>query len=164
LLGFFYEHIFSVTGYPDSIIDHACGLNPLTIPWMNLPESTEYCAYDIDVCQIRFLNSVFNILGLPQGINIGSGDVILDRFGYSDIVFMLKLLPPLEHQSKGSSLKIMQNQECRKMVISFPVKSLSGNEKGMAEFYSGWFINLIKDKWKYKRLDFDTELVFIVEK
>jgi len=163
ILNDFYRKIFSVTGYPNSIIDHACGLNPLTVFWMNLPENTKYQAFDIDNVQIDFLRSVFEFLGLGNQIEVGLGDVMVDEFDYSDVVFMLKLLPLLEQQSKGLSLEVMRRQRCNHLVVSFPVKSLSGIEKGMAEFYSNWFENLIgSEAWKYEKIFFETELVFIV--
>ena len=54
-LGEFYKEIFKITGIPDSIIDHACGLNPLAIFWMNLPKETQYYAFDIDEEEVMFL-------------------------------------------------------------------------------------------------------------
>jgi len=165
ILDSFYREIFSVTGYPSSIIDHACGLNPLTIYWMNLHQGTKYYAFDIDKGQTDFLRSVFELLDMKVIVEINNGDILTDEFCYADVVFMLKLLPPLEQQSKGSGITVMRQQQCRYMVISFPVRSLSGNEKGMAQFYSDWFENLIKnEQWQCTKILFETELVFAVRK
>jgi 16S rRNA (guanine(1405)-N(7))-methyltransferase len=62
LLDNFYQKIFEVTGIPESITDYACGLNPLTLPWMQLPDSTEYRAYDIDQQEVNFLRTALGIL------------------------------------------------------------------------------------------------------
>jgi 16S rRNA (guanine(1405)-N(7))-methyltransferase len=165
LLNRFYQDIFLITGCPSSIIDHGCGLNPLTTPWMKLPKSTKYHGFDIDGDQIQFLQAALQLLGLEDQIKASLADVMVDRFDYVDVVFMLKLLPLLEQQSKGSSLEIMQKQQCEYMVISFPIKSLSGNERGMTKFYSSWFKNVVKNEpWKYEELLFETELVFVIRK
>ena len=37
ILDRFYQAIFEVTGRPSSILDAGCGLNPLALPWMDLP-------------------------------------------------------------------------------------------------------------------------------
>lgn len=153
----FYKKIFEITGIPNSIIDHACGLNPLSIPHMNLPASCTYKAFDIDQKEIEFLRSV--------GIDANLGDLLCDSFEYADVVFMLKLLPCLEHQKKNCSLDILKNQQCKFLVVSFPIKSIGGKNKGMLEFYRNNFKNMIKsENWEVKELLFDTELVFVIKK
>src|SRR5688572_29769974 len=52
----FYEPIFAITGRPSSILDLACGLNPLTNPWMGLEPGARYVAGDIDTEMVRFLD------------------------------------------------------------------------------------------------------------
>jgi 16S rRNA (guanine(1405)-N(7))-methyltransferase len=51
------------------------------------------------------------------------------------------------------------------MIVSFPVASISGEEKGMGEFYTQWFIELVKDKpWRIERVLFPSELVFVIQR
>ncbi|MDQ1316739.1 MAG: rRNA ((1405)-N(7))-methyltransferase, partial [Candidatus Poribacteria bacterium] len=165
ILDDFYGKIFTVTGRPSSVIEHACGFNPLTTLWMDLPENAKYQAFDIENDLIDFLKSVIDFLNISDRIEIRQGDVLVDEFGYSDIVFMMKFLPVLEQQQKGSSIEVMQRQNCKYMVVTFPVKSMSGVEKGMSDFYSNWFKNLIKDEdWQYDEILYNTELVFVVQK
>lgn len=157
ILDNFYQKIFEITGIPNSIIDHACGLNPLTIPWMNLPKIIKYTAFDIDAEEIEFLKSI--------GIDARLGDLLSDDFEYADVVFMLKLLPCLEHQKKGCSLEILKKQKCKFLVVSFPIKSIGGKEKGMASFYGNNFKDMVKsENWKITELLFETELVFVIKK
>lgn len=160
-----YKKIFEITGIPKIITDHACGLNPLTLPWMNLPETTEYRAFDIDTEQAEFLKSAVNILGLKNKIEIGLGDILADDFDYSDIVFLFKLLPCIEHQKKNSGLEILKKIKCKYAVVSFPAGSLSGKKRGMADFYRDNFKKLVeKENWEIKEILFDTELVFVIKK
>ncbi|MGB9597802.1 MAG: hypothetical protein ACPL7B_16070, partial [Candidatus Poribacteria bacterium] len=162
ILNDFYEQIFSIIEKPSSIIDHACGLNPLTYFWMKLNDNVKYQAYDIDSDLIWFLNSIFKLFEL-NNIEVKLGDVLLDEFGYADVVFMLKLLPILEQQKKGSSLSVIKKQKCKYLIVSFPIKSLSGNEKGMIKFYSNWFKKTIEgENWKFREILFNTELVFVL--
>ena len=161
----FYGKIFDITGNPHSIIDHACGLNPLSVLWMGLLDNTKYYAFDIESNLVEFLESVIGYLGLHDKMEAQMGDILVDEFNYADVVLMLKFLPVIEQQEKGSSLKVMKKQRCKYLVVSFPVKSLSGAEKGMASFYSNWFKNLIKEEnWQYNEILFDSELVFVVQK
>ncbi len=57
----FYTRIFVVTSQPKSIIDVACALHPLGIPWMNLAPDTLYYAYDIHRPRVDYLNRFFRI-------------------------------------------------------------------------------------------------------
>ena len=40
----FYQKIFAMIGTPKSIIDLACALDPLGLPWVNLPSTTQFLA------------------------------------------------------------------------------------------------------------------------
>src|SRR5262245_59671165 len=56
ILDQFYSAIFADLPQIHSVIDIACGLNPLSIPWMPLAKDTEYYAYDIYHDMVEFLN------------------------------------------------------------------------------------------------------------
>ncbi|MDP2926844.1 MAG: hypothetical protein Q8N65_01770 [bacterium] len=158
----FYNQIFRVTGQPKIIIDLACGLNPLTYFW--LPKGVKYFAFDIDQEQAQFLASVFKLLKVNR-VKIGLGDVFGDRFPKADVVFLLKILPLIRQQQKTQSLEILEKQDAKYVVVSFPTKTVSGREKGMADFYTKQFEELIREKpWAIKKILFPTELVFVIKK
>lgn len=161
----FYRKIFEITGTPSSILDHGCGLNPLTLPFMHLPPDTRYTAYDIDLAEVDFLNQTLELFGWNHGALVLPGDILADEFPPVDVVFLLKLLPPLEHEERGVSLKILRQQQAKFLVVSFPAASLSGKNKGMPNFYAQQFQELVAGEgWPIKRLDFPSELVFVVKK
>lgn len=162
LLDDFYKKIFAITDMPLSIIDHGCGFNPLTIPWMELPQTCIYRGFDISETQTVFLNNILHA-NFTMSAETETQDIFVDSFPYADIVFMFKLLPTFEQQQKNSSLEIMRKQKCTYLVVSFPVKSIGGKEKGMTEFYTQKFLSdIAKENWDYQKLDFPTELVFVV--
>ena len=162
----FYERIFAVTGIPSSILDLACGMNPLTIPWMGLPDSTRFAGRDIDEEQNAFLNKALAITGFaPEQAQVLGGDILCDEPEYADIVLMLKILPVLEHQKKGSSLEIIRKQPARHIVVSYPSGSLSGGKKKMGDFHADNFMNLVgNERWTISALTFEREVVFVIGK
>lgn len=166
VLDSFYERIFAVTGHPSSVLDLACGLNPLTYPWMALPESTSYEGRDIDGEQNAFLNSALAAIGIPaEQARVRDGDVLCDKPEYADVVLMLKILPVLEHQQKGVSLELLRQQPARHIVVSFPSGSLSGGKRKMGGFHADNFMKLVGDeRWTITALPFPREVVFIVGK
>lgn len=167
----FYKKIFAVTGMPARVVDYGCGFNPLAysiIASICHPEWSEgsapvYHAFDIDVEEVDFLQKACTLLGYREVV-VEAGDVLVDPPVAADVVFMLKLLPVLEQQQKGSAREVMLKQQARWLVVSYPVASLSGKEKGMADFYTQQFHSYIKGlDWGVATLLFPTELVFIVD-
>jgi len=162
----FYSRIFAVTGPPESVLDLGCGLNPLSLPWMGLPEGTPYVGMDIDTEQNAFLNAALAEIGLPpERARVQDGDILLDDPPEAGVVFMLKLLPLLEHRRKGAAWGVLRRQRARHIVVSFPSSGLSGRKRMMGEFHGSNFLRLVgSEPWKVSALTFKSELVYIVGK
>ncbi len=160
----FYSRIFSIAGRPQTIIEPACGLNALTYFWMGT--DIEYVGFDVDQEEIEFINSVFRLAGVQNQARVELGDILAGDFkSKSDLVFLLKVMPILEHQQKGCTLEILRKLKCKQVVVSYPTRSISGKDKGMVDFYRKQFTNLVRgEPWKIEKLVFDTELVFVIRK
>ena len=160
----FYPAIFSVTGRPASILDLGCGLNPLALPWMDLPAAARYIALDIDSARIAFLNRYLALAGLEplarcQDLLAHPPD------DPADVAFLLKMSPSLERQEPGATLRLIDRLRAPSIVVSFAVKSLGGREKGMVEHYQRQVSAWIEERgWAVDELVFETELVFVVER
>jgi 16S rRNA (guanine(1405)-N(7))-methyltransferase len=160
----FYPAIFEVTGWPVTLLDLGCGLNPLALPWMNLPTGTRYVALDIDAARVRFLNRYLPLAGLEP---LARCQDVLSHPPDDDasVALMLKLSTSLERQEPGATLGLVEQLRTPCVVVSFATKSLGGREKGMAEQYQRQFRRWIADRqWAVERLEFETELVFVMRK
>jgi 16S rRNA (guanine(1405)-N(7))-methyltransferase len=160
----FYHAIFDLTGQPGSTLDLGCGLNPLAIPWMALCPDTRYIALDIDADRVRFLNRYLGLTGFEPLARCQDilANAPADR---ADLSLLLKMSPSLERQEPGATLRLLERLETPMLVVSFAAKSLGGQEKGMLEAYGEQFPKMIRNrKWQIDRLDFDTELAFVVGK
>jgi 16S rRNA (guanine(1405)-N(7))-methyltransferase len=60
----FYRQLFAAAGTPSTILDLACGLHPLGLPWMGLRLTVQYHAFDILQPRIDFLNRFLLALGM----------------------------------------------------------------------------------------------------
>lgn len=160
----FYRDVFTVTGIPESILDLGCGLNPLTIPWMNLPNSTRYIAVDIDQAQMAFIKNAAEILNWSTDLDCVVGSAFADNFKPVDVVFMFKLIPVLEKLTKSFNLaEFLCKFQCKFFVITYPMGSLSGKNKGMKDFYTNKMSDFFKENpYKYIRLQFANELVYVI--
>ena len=159
----FYAPIFAITGHPTSILDLACGLNPLTLPWMNLPPTTTYQAADIDTEMTRFLNSFLHLTPI-HGTAATNDLIAAPPQAQADIALLLKTLPCLQHQTRDLH-PILDQIQANWLIISFPTRSLGHRNKGMAATYRAFLQNLINPRpWKTHELLLPSELIFIIQK
>ncbi|NJM50835.1 MAG: 16S rRNA methyltransferase [Sphingomonadales bacterium] len=174
ILDSFYPTIFSELGEVHSVLDVACGLNPLAIPWMPLPKDATYHAFDIYADMMQFIGDYMrltHIHGTAAPCDVLSA-ISNQRSAIStpvDVAFVLKTIPCLEQVDKAIGPKLLDILDARFIVVSFPIQSLggkrSGRGRGMLEHYANHFADLISGKpWRTKRLEFESELVFIIRK
>jgi 16S rRNA (guanine(1405)-N(7))-methyltransferase len=164
ILDQFYPAIMRASNQPTSILDLGCGLNPLAIPWMELPSSASYVALDIDADRIGFLNRYLVLAGLEP---LARCQDLLARPPQDavDLALLLKMSPTLERQQEGATLRLLDHLKTPVVVVSFAVKSLGGREKGMVAHYQRQFTTWIEGRtWSVERLVFDSELAFVVKK
>ena len=164
IIGDFYEKIFTITGRPDVLLDVACGVHPLSVPWMNLPRETVYHAYEITRDLVDDLNGFMVALGRIPLVKFQ--DVICrppEETG--DLAFLFKMVPCLERREKGIAIELIENLKVRYVVVSFPVHSLSGRSRNMPAFYTETFSRMLEGRdWSLRRVPVEKELVFVVDK
>lgn len=164
ILAHFYTTILADLPPIKTVIDLACGLNPLAIPWMPLAANASYYAYDIYQDQIDFLNQFMAIAGVKGQAE--ARDIIHScPTQPADLAFMLKAIPCLEQVDKRAGERILEAVKARHLLVSFPVHSLGGRHKGMAVNYEARFWELVGNKdWSIRRFEFATELVFLISR
>ena len=160
----FYSTIFANLPPINSVIDIACGLHPLAIPWMPLSEHVQYFAYDIYEDMIGFLNDSLALMPVQ-----GSGkmsDVIHNCPTQKvDVAFILKAIPCLEQVDKSVGMRLLETINADHLVVSFPAHSLGGKSKGMVTTYESRFYKQVAHKpWSIQRFEFPGELVFLISK
>jgi 16S rRNA (guanine(1405)-N(7))-methyltransferase len=146
------------------VLDVACGLNPLTIPWMPLAEDAEYYAYDIYQDLAGFLNAYLGIVGVAGRVE--ARDVIqAPPADEADVALVLKTVPCLEQVDKIAGLRLLEGLNAPRLLVSFPAHSLGGRSKGMITHYEARFQELVASKsWHIEKYEFPGELAFLVKK
>jgi 16S rRNA (guanine(1405)-N(7))-methyltransferase len=148
-----------------SILDVACGLNPLTLPWMPLAPGAAYYACDLYGDMMTFLNSFFALSGLVEG-HAETHDVVTSLPECRvDVALVLKALPPLEQTAKAAGLHLLRRLPAEIVIVSFPTRTLGGRNKQMEVHYETRFRDLIRDEpWRVERFLFANELCFRITK
>jgi len=163
LLHEFYTTLFAGLPTVTTVLDLACGLNPLTIPWMNLPAQTRYYACDINCEQIDFIHQALPLLGVSGGAFLW--DLLQGTPAVTtDVALLLKTIPCLEQIVKGIGSRLLHTVNASTLIVSFPAQSLGGRNKGMGATYATHFAQLLTDidkqHWTVETFRFATEIVY----
>ncbi len=158
----FYLRILDAIGAsPKSVLDLACGLGPLALPWMHLPEGCEYVGFDIDKALLATLRPFVRLLN-PHA-KLFCRDVLRrPPTQQADIAFLLKSLPCMEQQSREATEAMIRRLRVCWIVVSYPTRSLGRRSKGMREHYADRAARLLGGVGLYyEMIQFETELVFV---
>ncbi len=159
----FYPRLFALTGVPASILDLACGLNPFAWPWMGLPASTAYHAYDIHAPRVAAINAFFQTMGLTPLAEVRDVLVRPPQVD-ADVAFLFKEAHRMEQRQRGCSRPFWQALNVRWLLVSLPAESLSGKFQ-LADRQRALVSEAVGDAaWPVTELAFGSEIVFCIEK
>ena len=130
-----YARIFQATGRPSRVLDLACGLNPVYLAARGL----SVVGVDIQRPAVDLINR----MGEAHGLDVQAvcrdllveGGIPGERF---DLALAFKLLPLLEAQRTGAALDVLNAVDAAYIAVSFPTRTLSGRNVGMAAHYGEW--------------------------
>ena len=163
ILDEFYPRLFEVTGLPESILDLACGLHPFGLPWMNLPATTTYFAYDLHLPRIKFINTFFELQQRsPNGIY---QDILVHPPQQTaHVAFFFKEAHRFEQRQRGCNRDFWLALQVKFLLVSLPITSLSGKHD-LTDQQRRLVYETIKGfNWEVTEIQFKNELVFCIRK
>jgi 16S rRNA (guanine(1405)-N(7))-methyltransferase len=158
----FFHRTLGAMAPVQSVLDLACGLNPLALPWMPLAPGFTYLACDVYADLAAFLNGFFTLLGVDGQAQVCD---LIDQVPQEPVqlALLLKSIPCLEQVDRQVGLRILEEVRAEHILVSFPAHSLGGRNKGMPENYSRSFRDLLAGKdWQVREFSFPTEVAFLV--
>ncbi len=164
ILSDFYHALLTDIQPVNSIVDLACGFNPLALDWMPIEKSASYTACDIFQDMADFLQGFFDHFQISGKASVCN---LLTHIPQekTQVALLLKTLPCLEQAEKDSARRILTGIQAQYLIVSFPVRSIGGKEKGMLAHYSNQFESLLADLgWNYTKFLFTSELAYRVER
>ncbi|MEK6935837.1 MAG: hypothetical protein AABW67_03550 [Nanoarchaeota archaeon] len=162
-----YQKIFEITGKPKIIVDLGCGLNPLSIPLMNL-KNINYFAYDIDEEDKNFLNKYFEVMK-SRGLN-GKAEILdinnkqkLASIPSSDIIFLFKVLDLIDNKktNKNELIKFLLTKT-KFLVVSFATATLTGRKMQLT-IRTGFEEFLKRNNFQFQTIRIPNELFYIIK-
>src|SRR5262249_34121339 len=145
-----------------SVLDLACGLNPLSIPWMPLAPDAEYYACDVYEDLVDFLNDFLALAGVRGAVQAADVTQTCPKRPVQ-VALLLKSLPCLEQLDADAGRRLLEGINAKHLLVSFPVHSLGGRQKGMIAHYTARFEELTAGSGRrVERYELATELIFRV--
>jgi 16S rRNA (guanine(1405)-N(7))-methyltransferase len=152
------------------IIDLGCGYNPFAYTYISaLGFNPEYFAVDINKEDAEFIQRYFDatkIKGRSEVIDLTEDEglkIIEDESKNSKICLMFKLLDSLEAKKRGSSAKLMNAVNSKRIIVSFPLKTISG--KNIIKGKRKWFEKIkTSGKFEVEELALDNEQYYILKR
>ncbi len=163
ILNDFYQRIFDVTGKPHSILDLACGLNPFSIPWMQLDHNTEYFAYDLHQPRIRLIDTFLQHI-IQNGAGIHSDILVQPPKQKADLAFFFKEAHRFEQRQHGVNRTFFRSIPARTLLVSLPTANLTGRRSMLEQDRLLIDQSISGLKWKVQEILFQNEIVFYIEK
>lgn len=147
-----YQQIFASTGAPESILDLACGLNPVYLTRR----------FDCRVVGVDISKSCVELI--PEGV---WGDLLCENAIPKErfhIALLFKILPLLERQKAGSAMEVMNRIDAEYLVISFPTRTLGGRNVGMEDNYTAWMeSHMPENRTVAARFTTENELYYVLK-
>jgi len=161
----FYQQALASIAPVHSVLDLACGLNPLAIPWMPLADDAIYYACDVVKPMLSFIQNYFAII--KQDGAAFSANLLTEIPSQKvELAIMLKLLPILDQVDPKASKRLLESIQANHFLISYPSKSLGGRDKGMKQTYAQHFARLIEGETfsSIQHFEFPNETVYLISK
>jgi 16S rRNA (guanine(1405)-N(7))-methyltransferase len=163
ILEMFYSRLFAVTGTPVSVLDLACGLNPFALPWMNLPTSVHYHAYDLNHPRVDAINHFFSLQQLPP-LAVHDDFLLHPPTVTADVAFLFKEAHRMEQRQRGRNRPLWEVLDVHWLLVSLPMASLSGKHNLIEKHRTLVYSILSGLPWKVEEVLFENEMVFCIDK
>jgi 16S rRNA (guanine(1405)-N(7))-methyltransferase len=162
LMADFYAQLFEATGKPNTILDLACGLHPLAFPWMCLPTTVHYHAYDIIQPRVDFINLFFSKIGLTPLAN--NRDILISPPTlHADLALFFKEAHRFEKRQPGCNRAFWESLNVDTLAVSLPTQNISGTHSLLEGHRNLVQANLPVNR-RVRELSFGNEMIFIIER
>lgn len=147
-----------------SIVDVACGLNPLALPWMPLAAEAVYFGCDVYADMVGFGSAFLSHMGITGEVSLCDLTASIPAQP-AQVALALKTLPCLEQIDKSIGPRLLDGLNAEHLLVSFPARSLGGRGKGMPAFYEAHLRELLAgQEWDIQRFEYPSELAFLLHR
>ncbi|MBS3151825.1 hypothetical protein J4230_00285 [Candidatus Woesearchaeota archaeon] len=155
-----YSFIFSITCRPKTILDLACGLNPLT--YKNIGNDIYFIAVELTEYDCGKIKEYFERENI-KGEVIRADLRTYNTFPSADLCFMFKILDSLGGNNNLIAENLIRSVKAKYIVASFSTKNVKGKKMNYPK--RGWFeIMLRRIGYRFVKFDTNNEVFYIIKK
>ena len=159
----FFATIHDTVGAPNSILDLACALDPLCLPWMNLQPDVSFKAHEINGARISFLQAFFQI-AYPEAQAFQQDILLNPPPEHAECAFFFKEAHRLEKRQPGATRILIENTDVHTFILSLPAMDLKGHHSLEATHRHLVEKTLKGTNWQYDVRQVGNELLFFIRK
>jgi 16S rRNA (guanine(1405)-N(7))-methyltransferase len=159
-----YPAILELTGPVASVADLACALNPFTVPWLRAVTAASYTGYDLNLSYVQPGAQFLAVT--DQAATVVHRDVLVAPGEIrADAALLLKTYHCIEARRPGAALALVADVAAANVVISFPVRAMSGRAATFSRGHLRQLTELAdREGWEQRRAALaGEELVVLVK-
>lgn len=154
-----YKKIIEITGMPKSVLDLACGFNPIAKNYIS-NKKIKYVASDISEKDVKFITNYVDeafIADLSEKSEIKK----ITKYR-TDWCLLFKALDPIEESCKNVTYDLIPAISSKWIIVSFPTLTLS--RKRMRNPQRSWFEKVLNRlEKKFYIFEINNEIFYIIE-
>jgi 16S rRNA (guanine(1405)-N(7))-methyltransferase len=165
VLAAFYGYIVSQLPQKTGLVleDFACAANPFALPWMQLPLSTQFLAYDLNGARVNLLNQFF----MKGGYNAQAfhQDILVDiPRQTADAAFLFKEAHRFEQRQKGATHNFLEHLCAPLIFLSLPARNMTGRHDLREKHHRLVADAIAGTGWQMDLKEFGQEILFCIRK
>jgi 16S rRNA (guanine(1405)-N(7))-methyltransferase len=121
----FFQFLFSRIEQPATVLDLACGLNPIALSYVDIPKGLTYFAYDLHQQRVNFINTFFKTISISAKA-VWQDIIVNPPTRSASAAFFFKEAHRIEKREKGATWKLLTSLNVPFIYLSLPTRSLNG--------------------------------------
>lgn len=160
----FYHLSLGSLPQPESILDLACGFNPLSYPYQPGFPNAVYLACDIVLPMLDLINAFLKKINNP-GYAFTCDLAVSIPAPSADLALLMKTIPLLDQLNRQIAPRLLNGLKTDAILASFPLKSLGGHDKGMLKTYRSRMAELTDNsRFEVEEFQFHNEIAFLLRR
>ena len=159
----FFAVIEEQIGRPKCVLDLACALDPLSLPWLKLAPEPTFLAFDVNGSRISYLNQLF-ASAFPFAKAIQQ-DVFVDPPSEkADCAFFFKEAHRLEKRQPGATALLLQQLNVDVTVLTLPATDLARHHS-LENYHTQLVEKAVQGQdFHFEKIRVGDELIFFIRK
>ena len=159
----FFGVIEEQIGRPKLVLDLACALDPLSLPWLKLTPEPTFLAFDVNGARINYLNQLF-AAAFPFAKAIQQDILVDPPCEKADCAFFFKEAHRLEKRQPGATIQLLQQLNVDVIVLTLPATDLARHHS-LENYHTQLVEKAIQGQdFHFEKIRVGDELLFFIRK